>query len=111
MEEFARRLSTDRLISLRRQARSLSLCSPSSAGTAEPLYDIEEVEHNDFVWVFHNMCHETLPTLRKVHKYEQTQSKEANNLALEQQEDEILPAKMKCLKNGRAESLKLPFVA
>ena len=65
----------------------------------------------DFVWVFHKIRHEALPTLRKVHKYKQTQSKEVNNLDLEQQADEVLSAEMKYLKIGRAEGLKLPFVA
>ena len=57
----------------------------------------------DFVWVFHKIRHEALPTQRKVHKYKQTQPKEANNLNLEQQEDEVLPAKMKYLKTGKAQ--------
>ena len=57
---------------------------------------------------FHKIRHEGLPTLRKVHKYKETQSNETDNLDLKQQEDAVI---MKFLRSGRAEGLELPFVA
>ena len=61
----------------------------------------------DFAWVFHKIRHEALPTQRKVRKHKQTQPKEANNLNLEQQEDEVLPAKNEVLKNWKSTTWKV----
>ena len=69
MQEFGQRLSSDRLISLRRQTKSFSLSTSSSAGTAQPLYDVEEMEQDDFVWIFQKMRHKGLPTIGNVRRY------------------------------------------
>ena len=111
MQEFGQRLSSDRLISLRRQTKSLSLSTSSSAGTAQPLYDVEEMEQGDFVWIFHKMRHEGLPTIGNVRRYRRILRNRLNKNDPEDQQDdgETMPVKIKYLKIGRTIGLETPF--
>ena len=111
MQEFGQRLSSDRLISLLRQTKSLSLSTSSSAGTAQPLYDVEEMEQDEFVWIFHKMRHEGLPTIGNVRRYRRILRNRLNENNPEDQQDdgETMPVKIKYLKIGRTIGLETPF--
>ena len=111
MQEFGQRLSSDRLISLLRKTKSLSLSTSSSAGTAQPLYDVEEMEQDEFVWIFHKMRHEGLPTIGNVRRYRRILRNRLNENNPEDQQDdgETMPVKIKYLRIGRTIGLETPF--